>query len=51
MLFLSEVESVKEITRIKNGAGTGGWVECKCRRRDINNSPANLNSNQVNIVK
>jgi len=38
-------------TWIKNGSGTGSWVEGQRSRRDIDNFAANFNSNQVNIIE
>lgn len=41
----------RNITRIKNGAGAGGGVEGQSSRRDIDNFPANPNTDQVDIVE
>jgi hypothetical protein len=48
----AKVESANwNITRVENGSSTGGWVEGQCFRRDIDDFPANFNSNQVNIIE
>lgn len=50
-MFVLTVWVWRNITGIKDGAGTSGGVEGQRGRRDIDDSPANPNSNQVDIVE